>query len=89
MLAKYLGDLCQERRATRGLAAAARLQVRTDCLYFLDVLEMICLPLHGADRPRACITLHSAVTCFYREARTTLASLFMPKQGAEGARVIA
>ena len=27
MLAKYLGDLCQERRATRGLAAAARLQV--------------------------------------------------------------
>ena len=27
MLAKYQGDLGQERRATRGLAAAARLQV--------------------------------------------------------------
>ena len=27
MLAKFLGDKCQERRATRGLAAAARLQV--------------------------------------------------------------
>ncbi len=46
MLAKYLGDLCQERRATRGLAAAARLQVHTKCLCFLDVLEMLCLPLH-------------------------------------------
>lgn len=32
MLAKYLGDLCQERRATRGLAAAARLQVQGDFL---------------------------------------------------------
>jgi hypothetical protein len=27
MLAKFLGDKVQERRATRGLAAAARLQV--------------------------------------------------------------
>ncbi len=28
MLAKVVTDKCQERRATRGLAAAARLQVR-------------------------------------------------------------
>lgn len=28
MLAKFAGDRTQERRATRGLAAAARLQVR-------------------------------------------------------------
>jgi hypothetical protein len=34
MLAKFLGNRVQERRAVRGLAAASRIQVRHRCLLF-------------------------------------------------------
>ena len=44
MLAKFLGDKCQERRATRGLAAAARLQVCCMIISFIwrGIIESHC-----------------------------------------------
>ena len=44
MLAKVVTDKCQERRATRGLAAAARLQV-WHCTMHLPQCSQICLIL--------------------------------------------
>ena len=37
MLAKSLGEKVQERRATRGLAASARLQVPDDCFLVISL----------------------------------------------------
>ncbi len=45
MLAKFAGDRTQERRATRGLAAAARLQVRCPCRWQPNVFCFCGLPV--------------------------------------------
>ena len=51
MLAKFLGNKVQERRAVRGLAAAARIQARP-CIWMFTAAARVC----------QCFSLHHCVS---------------------------